>query len=107
MKWWGGWSSSENVRSAIIYDSTINLSDPQVGTIMRYLLDELMSYEEGFGDIMMGDRASDRHETFMGTQNLATSISRGEFLAFEERVMQKVQDLLTNQNPMSKSALSS
>ncbi|KAJ7058277.1 hypothetical protein C8F01DRAFT_1060536, partial [Mycena amicta] len=38
VKWWGGWSSNENV-----------------GTLMRYLLDELMAYEEGFSDIMMDD----------------------------------------------------
>ncbi|KAE9390676.1 hypothetical protein BT96DRAFT_945947 [Gymnopus androsaceus JB14] len=52
VKWWGGWSSSENV-----------------GTIMRYLLDELMTYEEGFSDIMMTDRTLECHETFMGTRN--------------------------------------
>ncbi|KAJ7718975.1 hypothetical protein DFH07DRAFT_973107 [Mycena maculata] len=43
VKWWGGWSSNENV-----------------GTLMRYLLDELMAYEEGFSDIMMDDRVCDR-----------------------------------------------
>jgi len=36
VKWWGGWSSNDNI-----------------GTIMRYLLDELMTFEESFGDIMM------------------------------------------------------
>ncbi|KAJ8481608.1 hypothetical protein ONZ45_g15254 [Pleurotus djamor] len=49
VKWWGGWSSNENV-----------------GTVMRYLLDELMAYEEGYMDIMMDQRHSERHETFMG-----------------------------------------
>ena len=45
VKWWGGWSSNDNV-----------------GTIMRYLLDELMTFEESFGDIMMKTRLPNRHE---------------------------------------------
>ena len=45
VKWWGGWSSNDNV-----------------GTIMRYLLDELMTFEESFGDIMMKTRPPNRHE---------------------------------------------
>ncbi|KAJ6456576.1 hypothetical protein DFH09DRAFT_847576, partial [Mycena vulgaris] len=49
VKWWGGWPSNKNV-----------------GTFMRYLLDELMAYKEGFSDIMMDGRAIDHHETFMG-----------------------------------------
>ena len=43
---------------------------------MHYLLDELMSYEEGFTNMLMVDRASSRHETFMGdTQSSAISDS--------------------------------
>ncbi|KAG5220529.1 phosphate system positive regulatory protein [Salix suchowensis] len=53
VKWWGGWSSGE-----------------EVNTIMRYLLDELTSYEEGFSDIMMASRPSERHESFMATGTL-------------------------------------
>lgn len=45
VKWWGGWSSNENV-----------------GTVMRYLLDELNAYEESYGDIMMPNRPPNRHE---------------------------------------------
>jgi hypothetical protein len=50
---------------------------------MCYLLDKLMAYEEGFGDILMGDRASEHHETFMGAQDLSASISRSDLLVFE------------------------
>ncbi|KZP19652.1 hypothetical protein FIBSPDRAFT_955310 [Athelia psychrophila] len=42
VKWWGGWSSSDDV-----------------GIIMCYLLDELMACEQGFNDILMQDRAVD------------------------------------------------
>lgn len=45
VKWWGGWSSNDNV-----------------GTITRYLLDELMAYEESYGDILLRKRPSNRHE---------------------------------------------
>src|SRR6266446_1389442 len=45
VKWWGGWLSNNNI-----------------GTIMRYLLDELMTFEESFGDIMMKTRPPNRHE---------------------------------------------
>jgi hypothetical protein len=43
---------------------------------MRYLLDELIAYEDGFGDILMTDRAMEHHETFMGSQN-SLDISQG------------------------------
>lgn len=37
----------------------------KVGTIMRYLLDELMAYEEGYSDMLMPTRTAERHESFM------------------------------------------
>ncbi|EMD30955.1 hypothetical protein CERSUDRAFT_78528 [Gelatoporia subvermispora B] len=49
VKWWGGWSSKEDV-----------------GTVMRYLLDELEKYEESYTDILMKDRALGPQEAFMG-----------------------------------------
>ena len=44
---------------------------------MRYLLDELMSYEEGFTDMLMADRASSRHETFMAEASYADASQIG------------------------------
>lgn len=63
---------------------------------MRYLLDELMAYEEGFSDIMMGDRTSDRHETFMGSTDPSAAISRGDLIIFEKNLLQQVRDLLAH-----------
>ncbi|KAK7029766.1 hypothetical protein R3P38DRAFT_3188637 [Favolaschia claudopus] len=77
VKWWGGWSSNENV-----------------GTLMRYLLDELMAYEEGFSDIMMDDRVIDRHETFMGEDNTAP-LSKADLVKFEESMVAKLQLILS------------
>ncbi|KAJ3728928.1 hypothetical protein C8R42DRAFT_750386 [Lentinula raphanica] len=82
VKWWGGWSSNENV-----------------GTIMRYLLDELMAYEEGFTDIMMPDRASARHDTFMGTGNIGDALSRDDILSLEYRMMKKFEDIVYQLTP--------
>ncbi|KAJ3752488.1 hypothetical protein EV360DRAFT_88707 [Lentinula raphanica] len=82
VKWWGGWSSNENV-----------------GTIMRYLLDELMAYEEGFTDIMMPDRASARHDTFMGTGNTGDTLSREDILSLEYRMMKKFEDIVHQLTP--------
>jgi hypothetical protein len=62
---------------------------------MRYLLDELTVYEEGFGDILMGDRASKRHETFMGAQDLSASISRSDLLVFETKLLQQMREFMT------------
>ncbi|KAJ7629321.1 hypothetical protein B0H17DRAFT_1150635 [Mycena rosella] len=76
VKWWGGWSSNENV-----------------GTLMRYLLDELMAYEEGFSDIMMDDRVIDRHETFMGEDETAP-LSKADLRKFEEGIFAKIQGLI-------------
>ncbi|KAJ7642560.1 hypothetical protein B0H17DRAFT_1216382 [Mycena rosella] len=76
VKWWGGWSFTENV-----------------GTLMRYLLDELMAYEEGFSDIMMDDRVIDRHETFMGEDETAP-LSKADLRKFEEGIFEKIQGLI-------------
>ncbi|KAJ6459812.1 hypothetical protein C8R47DRAFT_1081194 [Mycena vitilis] len=76
VKWWGGWSSNENVR-----------------TLMRYLLDELMAYEEGFSDIMMDDRVIDRHERFMGVDE-AAPLLKADLLRFEESMLVKIQGLI-------------
>ncbi|KAJ7456105.1 hypothetical protein FB451DRAFT_1564714 [Mycena latifolia] len=76
VKWWGGWSSNENI-----------------GTLMRYLLDELMAYEEGFSDIMMDDRIIDRHETFMG-EDLTAPLLKVDLVKFEESILTKIQGLL-------------
>ncbi|KAJ7645104.1 hypothetical protein DFH06DRAFT_1333400 [Mycena polygramma] len=76
VKWWGGWSSNDNV-----------------GTLMRYLLDELMAYEEGFTDIMMDDRLVDRHETFMG-EDATTPVSKTDLVRFEGTILAKIQALI-------------
>jgi hypothetical protein len=52
----------------------------QVGTIMRYLLDELMSYEEGYSDMLMRSRAPERHETFMGASDPTDAPSKADIL---------------------------
>ncbi|KAJ6533640.1 hypothetical protein B0H19DRAFT_1081055 [Mycena capillaripes] len=78
VKWWGGWSSNENV-----------------GTLMRYLLDELMAYEEGFSDIMMDDRTIDRHETFMGEDETAP-VSKADLVKFEDHLLAKIQTMIAS-----------
>ncbi|CAO3568790.1 unnamed protein product [Mortierella alpina] len=50
LKWWGGWTESE-----------------QVGTIMRYLLDEFVRYENDYGDMLSPCRDDSRHSIFMGS----------------------------------------
>ena len=74
---------------------------------MRYLLDELMTYEEGFTDILMGDRASDRHETFMGEcssqrvseqHDLSEFIRRDDLQAFQQDLVQSLTTLFTPQH---------
>lgn len=72
----------------------------QVGTIMRYLLDELMVYEEGYSDIMMGDRAPDRHESFMGIDTEA-AISRKDLIILEGNIFNRLQNLPTLPTPPS------
>jgi hypothetical protein len=95
VKWWGGWSSSENVSPSCSLPYLHYLSFFfQISTIMRYLLDELMAYEEGFSDIMMGDRASDRHETFMGSVDPSAAVSKGDLLVFEKNLLLQVRELL-------------
>ncbi|KAF8325745.1 hypothetical protein F5887DRAFT_1085118 [Amanita rubescens] len=76
VKWWGGWSSGDNVN-----------------TIMRYLLEELTAYEEGFSDIMMDDRASERHESFMGVPDPSATPTKKDLFTFGEGIIQKFEGL--------------
>lgn len=62
---------------------------------MRYLLDELMAYEEGFSDIMMDDRVIDRHETFMGEDETAP-VSKADLSKFEETIFARIQGLIAS-----------
>lgn len=65
---------------------------------MRYLLDELMTYEEGFSDILMADRAPERHETFMGIPEASASVTRRDLKMFEANILQQIHKLLLS-NP--------
>jgi len=67
---------------------------------MRYLLDELMAYEEGFSDILLLDRASDRHETFMGGSSPSVTVSHSDLQVFGENLLQQFRDLLPTLSPM-------
>ena len=67
---------------------------------MRYLLDELMAYEEGFSDILLLDRASDRHETFMGSSSPSTSVSHSDLQVFGANLLQQFRDLLPTLPPV-------
>ena len=59
---------------------------------MRYLLDELMSCEEGFTDIMMEDRPINCHETFMGALDSSIiPISAQDLQVFGSSLIQQVQ----------------
>lgn len=61
---------------------------------MRYLLDELMAYEEGFSDILMQDRAGDRHETFMGEMDTSKSVTKLDLMMFQTNLLEQVQKLI-------------
>ena len=65
---------------------------------MRYLLDELVAYEEGFGDILMLDRATERHETFMGSQSSPDTLPgmdlQADFERFETKLLRKFEGML-------------
>jgi len=61
---------------------------------MRYLLDELMAYEEGFTDIMMDNRASEQHETFMGMKDPSSGLSTGDLALLQRNLPGQACDLL-------------
>ncbi|KAG5638414.1 hypothetical protein H0H81_000191 [Sphagnurus paluster] len=77
-KWWGSWSSNENV-----------------GTIMRYLLDELMAYEEDFSDILMSHRTTERHNVFMGVSDPSNVVCQCDLQAFKVNMMNRLDILMT------------
>ena len=74
----------------------------QVGTIMRYLLNELISYEEGFTDILIVDCASSHHEIFIKdiqSSDISNSIViQCDFAAFQASLIINLQSLLTSQH---------
>ncbi|ORZ12510.1 hypothetical protein BCR41DRAFT_423150 [Lobosporangium transversale] len=59
VKWWGGWSEGEGV-----------------GTVMRYLLDEFIRYEAGYGDMLSPVKNVSRHAMFMGDPNATEMVTR-------------------------------
>ncbi|KAJ7611137.1 hypothetical protein DFH06DRAFT_1345694 [Mycena polygramma] len=89
-----GFASAEGLRSAFkdYFERCVKFSG-EVGTLMRYLLDELMAYEEGFTDIMMDDRLVDRHETFMG-EDATAAVSKTDLVRFEGTLLAKIQGLI-------------
>jgi hypothetical protein len=60
---------------------------------MRYLLEELTAYEEGFSDIMMEDRASERHETFMAVPDPLATPTKKDLCNCGESLIQKFEGL--------------
>ena len=60
---------------------------------MRYLLEELNAYEEGFSDIMMEDRASERHESFMGESDPSATPTKKDLFTFGDSMIQKFEGL--------------
>jgi hypothetical protein len=62
---------------------------------MRYLLDELTAYEEGFSDIMMPNQAFERHETFMATSDISAGVSRGDLILLEKNILQQIHEYLS------------
>ncbi|KAF7327172.1 hypothetical protein MKEN_00294300 [Mycena kentingensis (nom. inval.)] len=66
-----------------------------VGTLMRYLLDELMAYEEGFSDIMLDDRRLDRHETFMG-ENASAPVTHSDLTRFQEQIIGSMRTMIVS-----------
>jgi hypothetical protein len=61
---------------------------------MRYLLDELMTYEEGFGNMLMSGRAPERHETFMAASNPGDVASKHDLLMLEVSLVERIQHML-------------
>ncbi|KAF9112757.1 hypothetical protein BGX27_002843 [Mortierella sp. AM989] len=67
VKWWGGWSEGE-----------------AVGTIMRYLLDEFVRYEQGYGDMLSPSRVDSRHSVFMGEALSMEPVTKQAFAISQE-----------------------
>ncbi len=78
VKWWGGWAEGE-----------------QIGTIMRYLLDEFVRYETGFGDMLSPARNSNRHTLFMGMASADENINQRQLNAACRKVVIDVENLFT------------
>jgi hypothetical protein len=74
---------------------------------MRYLLDELMSYEDGYSDMLMRSRAPERHETFMGVSDPSDAPSKADILLLHgiiERqgvLISQMQQILSSQSSCS------
>ena len=66
---------------------------------MRYLLDELMTYEEGFGNMLMSGRAPERHETFMAASNPGDVALKHDLLMLEVSLVERIQHMLDSCSP--------
>ncbi|KAG5639884.1 hypothetical protein H0H81_000520, partial [Sphagnurus paluster] len=61
---------------------------------MRYLLDELMSYEEDFSDILMSHRTKERHDTFMGIPDPSSTVRQADLQILEANIIAKLEGLI-------------
>lgn len=65
---------------------------------MRYLLDELMTYEDGFSDMLMSTRRPERHENFMGEHNDSAILTKGDLGdfadVFSQSILSKIPSLI-------------
>lgn len=56
---------------------------------MRYLLEELTAYEDGFSDILMEDREPERHETFMGMQDPLATPTKNDIDSLGKNIIER------------------
>ncbi|KAF9098528.1 hypothetical protein BGX27_000785 [Mortierella sp. AM989] len=74
VRWWEGWSGSEGS-----------------GAIMRYLLEEFMRCETGFGDMLVPNRNDSQHALFIGgPRPPETEVVTGQALAIALEAMKKL-----------------
>jgi hypothetical protein len=67
--------------------------EPEIGMISKYLLDELMAYENGFGDMISPERRDYRHTVFMGILDSDRPASVGTVRELKEAVEARIKPL--------------
>ena len=94
VRWWGGWAKQEHVGPQVSMCPLEQLSPArsQRDTLIRYLLDELHSYETDYSDVM-APTSRGANDSLMGEGALVRAVSTEEMRSVHTSVVTDVHGL--------------
>lgn len=107
IRWWGGWAIGEHVCSLLFLQGSCHSRIfYQVDTLIKYLVDSLQSFENGFGH-SLHPVPIQPNMSFMGDHIAAAAITAEELRLLGDHINKKFDDLHTLVTDTSQLTISS